>query len=117
MKRVLIVDDDERVRKVLRKFLEKLPLEIQEAKDGEKGSTLFLQKTFDLVIVDYRMPNVDGLAMLKQCRELFPEHPCIVISGERPEGIDPLNKVYFFQKPINASLLINLITNLLHLNW
>ena len=63
------------------------------------------------------MPKIDGLTMLKQCRELFPEHPCIVISGERPEGIDQLENVYFFQKPLDAGSLMNLIINLLHLNW
>ena len=117
MKRILIVDDDEIVRKVLRKFLKQLPLEIREAKDGEEGFALFSQEAFDLIIVDYRMPKVDGLTMLKQCRELYREHPCIVISGERIEGINQLKNVFFFEKPLDAGSLINLIQNLLHLGW
>ncbi|MBT4501602.1 MAG: response regulator [Gemmatimonadetes bacterium] len=116
MKRILIVEDDEMVRNVLRKMLEKLPLKVQEAGDGERGLALLVEERFDLVIADYRMPRMDGLTMLKQCRELFPEHPCIVVSGERPEGINQLEKVFFFQKPIDSGALLNLVKHLLRLD-
>ncbi|PIR50167.1 hypothetical protein COU79_00830 [Candidatus Peregrinibacteria bacterium CG10_big_fil_rev_8_21_14_0_10_54_7] len=115
MKRVLIVDDNERVRKVLHQILRRLPLEIQEARDGEQGLTLFFQSPFDLIITDYRMPKMDGLAMLKQCRQRFPELLCIVISGEHPEGMDQIEKVHFLQKPLNAGVLVRLVTHLLNM--
>lgn len=114
MKRVLIVDDDERVRKILHQILGRLPLDIQEAEDGEQGLTLFSRSPFDLIITDYRMPKMDGLAMLKQCRQRFPELLCIVISGEQPEGMDQM-KVHFLQKPLDAGVLVRLVTHLLRL--
>ena len=115
MKRVLIVDDDEIVRKILHQILRRFPLDIQEAEDGQQGLALFFQEPFDLIITDYRMPQMDGLAMLKQCRQKFPELLCIVISGECPEGMDQIENVHFLQKPLDVGLLVRLLTHLLNL--
>jgi CheY-like chemotaxis protein len=116
MKRILIVEDEDMVRSVLRRMLQKLPLEIREAGDGECGLALLAEERFDLVIADYRMPKMDGLAMLKRCRELFPERPCIVVSGEYPEGVDQLENTFFFPKPIDSGALRSLVRRLLSLD-
>lgn len=116
MKRILIVDDEELIRSILRRLLEKLPLDIEEAEDGEQGAALFARETFDLIIADYRMPKVDGMAMIRQCRRQFPEHPCIVISGEYPAGIAQMEKVFYLPKPFDSAVLVNLVGDLLHLD-
>ena len=52
MKRILIVDDEEQIRNILRMYLVKEGYEVSEAEDGEKGLKLFYEKPFDLVILD-----------------------------------------------------------------
>ena len=116
MKRVLIVDDDERVRKILHQILGRLSLDIQEAEDGEQGFALFSQSPFDLVVTDYRMPKMDGITMLRQCRQRFSELLCIVISGEHPEGMNQIEKVHFLEKPLDAGVLVRLVTHMLNLD-
>ena len=96
---VLVVDDEAPVRHALGKLLRRLSMKVEVAEDGEEALALFSRGKFDLLIADYVMPRVDGLAMLLQCRLSLPAVPCIVISGRRPEKLAALPNVYFLKKP------------------
>jgi two-component system chemotaxis response regulator CheY len=66
--RALIVDDSRFVRDYLRGLLEKMGIECEEAADGQAGLIqLHENSPFDLALVDWNMPIMDGLAMLKKC--------------------------------------------------
>ena len=79
--KVLIIDDDENVLFSLRNFLEDRYYEVVEAVDGKKGLDLFYVSNPDLVLVDLRMPEVDGLDVLFHITKDSPQIPVIIISG------------------------------------
>jgi len=116
MKKVLIVDDDELVRKTLRRILEILPLEVREAEDGEQGLALIQDERLDLVVTDCQMPKLSGLEMLNQCRQDFPNLPCIVISGSHMTDVGKLDGIYFLKKPVDLSNLVALVESILDIN-
>jgi CheY-like chemotaxis protein len=84
-RRVLIVDDEADVRKTLTDILRAMryaePLEIEAVPDGREGLDAVVRQRPDVVLLDLQMPRMDGLALLKQIREIEPRLPVIVISA------------------------------------
>ena len=69
-KRVLIVDDEENIRRVTRLTLQAAGYEVGEAPDGERGLEAFGNgSTWDAVVLDQRMPGMDGLETLRQIKQ------------------------------------------------
>lgn len=79
--RILIVDDEEHIRKILSIMLSKKGYEPQAAGSGAEALTMFRQKTYDAVITDLRMPGLDGLALLRKIKGDDPEAIVIVITA------------------------------------
>jgi CheY-like chemotaxis protein len=79
--RVLLIDDEEMVRKVVRQMLERGGHDVTEAENGRIGLELLKAGTFDLAITDIVMPEVKGLDMLMTVRQLYPRMKVIVMSG------------------------------------
>jgi DNA-binding NtrC family response regulator len=69
MKSILIIDDDPLIRKTLSSHLTKHGFEVQSAEDGEKGLEKYAEMGPDLVLLDIRLPDIDGLEVLRQTRE------------------------------------------------
>lgn len=86
MRRILILDDDPRVRKALSLVLENEGFDVSLAADGRAGLDLLEQSEFDLVIVDIFMPGADGLETVRSLRRRLPRLPIIVMSGLRYGG-------------------------------
>ena len=81
MAQILIVDDEELVRSTLRRILQRDGHDVLEAENGERGLEIYRSQSVDLVIADLFMPVMDGLAMLNELRQEFPEARLIAISG------------------------------------
>jgi diguanylate cyclase (GGDEF)-like protein/PAS domain S-box-containing protein len=79
--RILVIDDDASVRMSFRVYLEDNGYLVQTAEHGSQGLAYFRAGTTDLVLVDLRMPEVDGLEVLATVRQESPETPVIVVSG------------------------------------
>ena len=79
--RVLVVDDEISIRRTLREILEYEDLEVDEAADGNEALTKLKKQTFDVVLLDIKMPKKDGLQVLATCVDTWPELPVIMISG------------------------------------
>ncbi len=79
--RVLVVDDEVSIRRTLREILEYEDLEVDEAGDGNEAIEKLKKRTFDVVLLDIKMPKQDGLQVLATCVETWPELPVIMISG------------------------------------
>lgn len=78
---ILTMEDEESVRLSIRSYLEDCGFDVSEAEDGKEGIELFEKEKPDLVLVDLRMPRVDGLQAMATINKLAPETPVIVISG------------------------------------
>ncbi len=78
---VLVIDDEKSVRKSVREYLEDGDFRVLEAENGKTGMEVFASEMPDLVLIDLRMPQVDGLEVLRNVVERSPETPAIVISG------------------------------------
>jgi two-component system nitrogen regulation response regulator NtrX len=79
--RILVIDDEEGVRKSLRMILEYDGYDVTEAATGEEGVKLIEREAPDLVFLDIKMPGMDGLEVLQKVRHLMEAMPVVVISG------------------------------------
>ncbi|MBN2799558.1 MAG: sigma-54-dependent Fis family transcriptional regulator [Deltaproteobacteria bacterium] len=80
-KRVLIVDDEPSIRKVLAAHLRKLGHEVETAEDGEGAVSALEAAPFHLVVTDLKMPGMDGMEVLAWVRRNLPELPVILITA------------------------------------
>lgn len=81
--RVLLVDDSGTMRTIQRRCLEKLGIaDIVDAADGQQALDLFEHTTFDLIMSDWNMPNMDGMALLKAIRTRDSKIPFLMVTTE-----------------------------------
>ncbi|CAD7816259.1 Signal transduction histidine-protein kinase BarA [Chryseobacterium aquaeductus] len=74
IKKVLIVDDNENNRKILKRMLERKNIEVEECDSGLKALLLIMDKPqFDVIIMDYHMPIMDGIETIRKMRNIFPD--------------------------------------------
>ena len=78
---ILTIDDEENIRDSFRLFLEDFDYQVLEASNGREGLEVFRREHPDLVLCDLRMPEVDGLEILEEIKQISPDTPIIVISG------------------------------------
>lgn len=78
---LLTIDDEDMIRETIAVYMENRGFTVFEAPDGRRGLELFLEKRPDLVLVDLRMPEMDGLEVLARLRDIAPGTPAIVVSG------------------------------------
>ena len=89
---ILVVDDDDRIRDLTRRYLQGLGYHISTAEDGLRARHLLDQLVFDLVILDVMMPRMDGFELLKSIRATDQTTPVILLtargdSADRIEGL------------------------------
>lgn len=84
MSRILIVDDEEKIRTIIRKYAEYEGYEIAEAKDGQEAVELCKMQDFDVVVLDVMMPNMDGFTACRQIQQLK-NIPVIMLSARGEE--------------------------------
>src|SRR5574340_104004 len=81
MSSVLIVDDEEAIRRLIRETLEQAGYHVHEASDGKEGLARYRQSPADLVIMDILMPDQDGLESILTLRREFPKARIVAITG------------------------------------
>ncbi len=81
MVRILIIDDEDELRSMLRQMLEQASYEVTEAVNGAEGIQLYEQDTHDLIITDIIMPEKEGVETIIALRRADPDLPIIAISG------------------------------------
>ncbi len=82
--KILVVDDEEEVRKTIRLQLKGTGLEVVEAEDGKKGIEALDNEnaiTVDAILCDVRMPNINGVEAIAYFRREYPHIPVIVLTG------------------------------------
>lgn len=103
--RVMVVEDDEHFRSFLTTVLRETPgYIVQEAKSGEEALALCRDMGFDLLIVDLRMPKMDGITLIHHVRRLHPSTRFIIVTGfgDKKSAIDAvhLGVSEYLEKPI-----------------
>lgn len=78
---ILVIDDEKVVRESFRYFLEDNDYRVFEAENGKSGLEIFNRESPDVVLVDLRMPEVDGLEVLGTITQTSPDTPVIIVSG------------------------------------
>ena len=81
MPRVLVVDDERKMRRVLQIMLEQMGLESLAADNGEQAVELFDGEKIDLVLTDLKMPGMTGIELIERIRTLDPDVPVIVLTA------------------------------------
>ena len=81
MPRILVIEDDVQLRRMLRRALEMEGYEVLEAADGSKGVSLYREHPTDLVLIDIFMPNKEGLETIMALKRDFPEVRVLAMSG------------------------------------
>ena len=119
MARILIIDDDDQFRRMLRNMLERAGHEVGEAPDGNVGIRFYRENHSDLVITDLIMPEKEGLETIQELRRDFQDIKIIAISGGGQFG--PENYLYLakklgahrtFTKPIEREALLGAVKDL-----
>src|SRR3970282_160000 len=102
--RILVVDDEEPIRKTMRMTLEYEGFEVSEAASGAEALQSVESDPPDLVFLDIKMPGIDGLDALKQLKEISPATQVIIISGhgnvETAVQATKLGAFDFIEKPL-----------------
>jgi two-component system response regulator AtoC len=105
--RILICEDDEDLAFVLREALIRKEYEVEIAPTARTLLDRLGSAAYDLILLDVRLPDMDGLDAISKCRELAPETPVIIMTahGTRPMAIDAINRgAYdFFTKPLKMA--------------
>ncbi|MFZ2450429.1 MAG: sigma-54 dependent transcriptional regulator [Methylovulum miyakonense] len=78
---ILVVDDEPKMRRVLEIMLTQMDYCVLQAADGREAFDILTERTADLVITDLRMPNLDGIGLLRQLREKNNDIPVIVVTA------------------------------------
>lgn len=81
MEKILVIDDNQSIRKTLTSYLKKQGYEVFSAEDGIKGIEIVKSELPDLVITDIRMPGADGFEVLKNVKEIDPHIHVIIITA------------------------------------
>ena len=110
---VLAVDDDDLVRRGFRRVLEQKGCTVLEASDGLSGLEVFRQHKPDAVLLDLRMPGMDGLDVLSVLVKESPDTPVVVISGEgtMSDAVQALRRGAwdFVSKPVDRTLMLDVL--------
>jgi len=111
-KKILIVDDEEVIRKFLKIHLDKLGYEVKEAVDGEQAIEQIWKDDFDLLICDILMPKKDGWEVIKEVKSnpKTKDIPVIVLTAKNEDtdmfkGYD-LGANYYMTKPFSKAQLL-----------
>ncbi len=120
MTKVLLVDDDPQVRRMLGETLRQEGLEVTEATSGKEALERYREGPADVVIMDIIMPGQDGVEAIHSLRGEFPEAKIIAVSGGSPnipgerllKTASQLGADRAFGKPMEIDLLIQTIREL-----
>lgn len=117
MANILIVDDEKNIRKSMRDILEYESYKVDEAPDGKKGLEMMEENPYDIILLDIKMPKMDGMEVLQKATALLPDTPVIMISGHGTieTAVEAVKKgAYdFIQKPPDLNRLLITIRNAL----
>jgi DNA-binding NtrC family response regulator len=118
MSKILVIDDEESIRSLLDTLLSRKGYDVVLASSGRKGLELFHRERPDVVVLDLKMPEMDGLMVLKELRRIDSSQPVIVLTGagtpEVEQQVSALGVTEFIEKEFSLHRLGDALKRLLH---
>jgi DNA-binding response OmpR family regulator len=109
--RILIIDDEATLRQTLARILQRAGFEATTVASGKEGLSMITEQTFDLVYLDIRMPDMNGLDVLKTIHDQFPELPVILFTAQPDlhSAVEALRRgaIDYLMKPLKPQMLID----------
>ena len=111
--RLLVVDDDEAFRGLLDDLFRTRGYAVHGAESGKAALALLREMTFDLLIVDLRMPVMDGIELIRQAKDLHPDVRILVLTayGDKRSAVEALrlNVTDYLEKPVESEVLVSTV--------
>ena len=118
MAKILVIDDEVGIRNLLDALLHRKGYDVVLADNGQKGITVFRRERPDVVVLDLKMPGMDGFTVLQQVRSLNPKQPVIILTGagtpEMEQQARALGVSEFVEKEFSLHLLGDSLKRLLN---
>jgi len=118
---ILVVDDDINQRALMSALLEPIGFEVLLAENAQQGYILLEERDIDLLLLDVRMPQVNGWEMVKRLRESHYTMPVLMVSANARDAEYNLQAEGYHSgyiaKPVNLDALLGKIAQLLDLHW
>ena len=114
---MLIVEDKDDTLQAIRRMLEPLKLDIQTAQDGLDGLSKAKKDYYDIILIDHKMPVMDGFSLLKNLRELenYRNAPLLFMSTDSLVEVEPkalaAGATQCLSKPLDAEYLVDSVQN------
>jgi DNA-binding NtrC family response regulator len=120
--RVLVVDDEEIVRRSHMRILASVPCKVEAVPNGKQALEAMAAESYDVVLLDLRMPGMDGLTVLKAIKQKWPDSEIVVITGypclDTAKEAIRLGAHDYLSKPVGPNEVINATTTALqHKQW
>lgn len=115
MGKILIIDDENSIRRALREILEYEDFEVEEAVDGKEGLQKATSNHYDLIFCDIKMPKMDGIEVLTALQKEKIEIPVVMISGhgniETAVEAIKIGAFDFIEKPLDLNRILVTVRN------
>jgi DNA-binding NtrC family response regulator len=120
MGHILIIDDDEQLRKMIRKTMEQAGHRVDELENGSKAMERYCENHYDVIITDIIMPEKEGVETIIEICSVYPEAAIIAMSGGgRISSTDCLSMAgnlgarYVFSKPFERKQLLQAVEEII----
>jgi DNA-binding NtrC family response regulator len=115
--KILVIDDEQSIRDLLDTLLRRKGYDVLLAGSGQKGLEFYRRERPDVVVLDLKMPGMDGLTVLQQIRSLDPKQPVIVLTGagtaESEQQVHALGATEYIEKEFSLHRLGDSLKRLL----
>lgn len=113
--KILVIDDEDIVRLSCSRTLVPEGYELKMAKNGQEGIKMLEEESFDLVLTDLKMPNMDGIEVLGTIKEKWPKTDVVIVTGyqtvETAVKAIKLGAFDYIEKPFTPDTLIATVSN------
>jgi CheY-like chemotaxis protein len=109
MAKILVIDDEPGIRDLLDTLLTRKGYDVVLADSGQKGLEIYRRVSADVIVLDLKMPGMDGLTVLQQVRRLNSKQPVIILTGagtpESEQQVRALEVTEYVEKEFSLHLL------------
>ena len=119
-KYVLVIDDDEGIRKLFCRALEDLPYSVDTAESGEEGLKLHDVYRYDMIYLDLNMPGMNGIEVLSRIRAVDKGIPIYIITAFHKDYLEAITDIYqkglefeIAHKPLSIKQIVSITTEVL----